>query len=78
MESYQIRLDGTNLEHYYGTRRTGFGVEKLTSDDERELLMAQYSAVLARKAPGLLRGRFHQQRRRLFTAGQADPAAFGR
>jgi hypothetical protein len=48
---YQIRLDGTNLEHYYGTRRTGFGVEKLTNDDERRLLMEQYAAVLDRKSP---------------------------
>jgi hypothetical protein len=51
ISSYQIRLDGTNLEHYYGTRRTGYGVETLTSEDERELLLAQYSPVLDEKRP---------------------------
>lgn len=51
VSDYQIRLDGTNLEHYYGTRRTGFGVEKLTNEDERRLLMEQYSAVLDAKQP---------------------------
>ncbi|WP_374383665.1 PAS domain-containing protein [Dongia sp.] len=49
--NYQIRLDGTNLEHYYGTRRTGHGVESLTDEDERRLLMDQYAAVLEGKCP---------------------------
>ncbi len=51
VEDYQIRLDGTNLEHYYGTRRTGFGVEKLTDEEERKLLLDQYAAVLDGKQP---------------------------
>lgn len=58
VSSYQIRLDGTNLEHYYGTRRTGFGVEKLTSEDERELLIAQYSTVLDQKRPAYFEADF--------------------
>ncbi len=48
---YQIRVDGTNLEHYYGTGRTGGGIEKLTSEDERRLLLEQYAAVLHDKCP---------------------------
>jgi len=47
----QPRLDGTNLEHYYGSGRTGSGIEKLTNDDERKLLLEQYAAVLDRKRP---------------------------
>jgi hypothetical protein len=58
VSNYQIRLDGTNLEHYYGTRRTGFGVEKLTSDEERRLLMEQYSAVLDAKRPAYYEAEF--------------------
>lgn len=58
VSSYQIRLDGTNLEHYYGTRRTGFGVEKLTSEDERELLMSQYGTVLDEKRPAYYEAEF--------------------
>ena len=58
VSSYQIRLDGTNLEHYYGTRRTGFGVEKLTSEEERHLLMEQYSAVLDAKRPAYYEAEF--------------------
>lgn len=49
--TYRIRLDGTNLEHYYGSRRTGGGIETLTSDEERDLIMQQYRPVIEEKRP---------------------------
>jgi hypothetical protein len=51
VHDYRVRLDGTNLEQYYGNRRSGRGVEVLTSEEERKLLMEQYGAVLECRRP---------------------------
>jgi hypothetical protein len=43
--NYRIRLEGTNIEQFYGDRRTGHGVEVVTSAGERDLLFRQYRPV---------------------------------
>ncbi|HVJ31477.1 MAG TPA: PAS domain-containing protein [Terriglobia bacterium] len=43
--NYRVRLEGTHIEDYYGDRRTGHGVELVTSAQERELLVRQYRPV---------------------------------
>ena len=58
VSDYQIRLDGTNLEHYYGAPRTGGGVETLTSMEERKLLLTQYKTVLDEKCPAYYEAEF--------------------
>ena len=40
VEAYRVKLEGTNIEAIYGNRRTGRGIEALTSESERELMMA--------------------------------------
>ncbi|MBL8710183.1 MAG: PAS domain-containing protein [Rhodospirillaceae bacterium] len=56
--TYRIRLDGTNLEHYYGSRRTGRGIETLTSEEERDLILEQYRPVIERKSPAYIESEF--------------------
>lgn len=56
--TYRIRLDGTNLEHYYGSRRTGRGIETLTSEEERDLIMEQYRPVIEEKQPAYIESDF--------------------
>jgi hypothetical protein len=56
--SYRIRLDGTNLEHYYGSARTGRGIETLTSEEERELILEQYRPVVESKRPRYIESDF--------------------
>lgn len=56
--TYRIRLDGTNLEHYYGSRRTGRGIETLTSEEERDLIMEQYRPVIDEKQPAYIESDF--------------------
>jgi hypothetical protein len=46
IEHYRVRLDGSNLIGYGGKDRTGKGSEVLTSDEERNLIVAQYKPVL--------------------------------
>ena len=50
-ENYRVRLEGTNIEHFYGKGRTGKGIEALTSPAEKALLLAQYRPVLADRRP---------------------------
>ncbi len=56
--TYRIRLDGTNLEHYYGSRRTGRGIETLTSEEERDLILEQYRPVIEKKRPAYIESEF--------------------
>jgi hypothetical protein len=56
--TYRIRLDGTNLEHYYGSRRTGRGIETMTSEEERELVLDHYRPVLEKGRPAYIESEF--------------------
>lgn len=55
---FRVRLEGTNIVDFYGTSRTGRGIEALTNAQERELLLAQYGAVLDRREPAYYVARF--------------------
>lgn len=48
---YTVRLAGTNIEAVYGTSRLGRGIESLTSDAERRLLLEQYRTVYEGRQP---------------------------
>jgi hypothetical protein len=48
---YKIRVDGTNIAEVGGDARTGKGIESLTNQAERDLLMQQYGRVLAERRP---------------------------
>jgi len=48
---YRIRLEGVNIVHFYGTSRQGKGIEALTSEEERRILLSQYFIVLDHKQP---------------------------
>ena len=50
-ESYRVKLEGTNIETFYRERRTGRGIEALTSEPERQLMKAQYWPVVERGLP---------------------------
>ncbi|HEX9449046.1 MAG TPA: PAS domain-containing protein [Dongiaceae bacterium] len=56
--NYRIRLEGTNIEQFYGDRRTGHGVEIVTSADERDLLMRQYRPVFEHGRPAYYEAAF--------------------
>jgi hypothetical protein len=56
--NYRVRLEGTNIEHYYGDRRTGQGVELVTSAEERDLLMSQYRPVYEEGRPAYYEAAF--------------------
>lgn len=55
---YRVRLEGVNIVHFYGTTRQGKGIEALTSEDERRLLLSQYFAVLDRRQPAYYESEF--------------------
>ena len=48
---YRIRLDGVNLVQFYSTSREGKGVEAMTSEEERRIVLPQYMTVLEQKQP---------------------------
>jgi hypothetical protein len=48
---YRVRLDGVNLQQFYGKSREGRGVEVMTSEEERRIVLPQYMIVLERKQP---------------------------
>jgi hypothetical protein len=48
---YRVRLDGVNLQQFYGKSREGRGVEVMTSEEERPIVLPQYIVVLERKQP---------------------------
>lgn len=58
VEDYRVKLEGTNIESYYADRRTGHGIEMLTSPTERDLMMAQYGAVLKHGQPAFYDAEF--------------------
>ena len=48
---YRVRLDGANIVQFYGASREGKGVEAITSEDERRVVLPQYTMVLERRQP---------------------------
>lgn len=58
VDHYKIRIDGTNLIAYGGMDRTGKGLETLTSGEEREMIRAQYQAVLDMAEPAYFETQF--------------------
>src|SRR5215510_3389422 len=48
---YRVRLDGVNIQQFYGSSREGRGVEAMTSEEERRIVLPQYLIVLERKQP---------------------------
>jgi len=50
---YRYRLEGTNIEEFYGydARRTGRGVETMTAESERKSVLPQWEAVFDQGRP---------------------------
>lgn len=57
-ENYRVKLEGTNIEAFYAGRRTGRGIEALTSEAERALMMAQYGPVVDKGMPAFYDAEF--------------------
>jgi hypothetical protein len=57
-ETYRVKLEGTNIETFYRERRTGRGIEALTSEAERQLMKAQYWPVVERGKPAFYEAEF--------------------
>jgi hypothetical protein len=55
---YRIRLDGVNLVEFYSASREGKGVEAMTSDEERRIVLPQYMTVLEKKQPAYYESEF--------------------
>ncbi|HET6161122.1 MAG TPA: PAS domain-containing protein [Dongiaceae bacterium] len=55
---YRIRVDGVNIVQFYGKSREGKGVEAMTSDEERRIVLPQYLTVLERKQPAYYESHF--------------------
>jgi hypothetical protein len=55
---YRVRLDGVNLQQFYGTSREGKGIEAMTSEEERRIVLPQYLIVLERKVPAYYETQF--------------------
>lgn len=50
---YRYRLEGTNIEAFYGfeARRTGRGIEAMTAESERKSVLPQWKAVFDQGRP---------------------------
>jgi hypothetical protein len=55
---YRIRLDGVNLVEFYSSSREGKGVEAMTSEEERRIVLPQYMTVLEEKQPAYYEAEF--------------------
>ena len=55
---YRIRLDGVNLVQFYNSSREGKGVEVITSEEERRIVLPQYMTVLENKQPAYYESEF--------------------
>ena len=56
--NYRVRLEGTNIEQFYGARRTGAGLEVVTAAEERDLLLQQYRPVFEAGRPAYYEAAF--------------------
>jgi len=55
---YRVRLDGVNIQQFYGNSREGKGVEAMTSEEERRIVLPQYILVVERKQPAYYESQF--------------------
>lgn len=55
---YRIRLDGVNIVQFYGSSRQGRGVEVMTAEEERSIVLPQYFTILDNKLPAYYEARF--------------------
>ena len=55
---YRIRLDGVNIVQFYGISRQGKGVEVMTSEEERRIVLPQWWTVLDNKLPAYFEAQF--------------------
>jgi hypothetical protein len=55
---YRIRLDGVNLVQFYSSSREGKGVEAMTSEEERRIVLPQYMTVLENRQPAYYETQF--------------------
>jgi hypothetical protein len=55
---YRIRLDGVNLVQFYSSSREGKGVEAMTSEEERRIVLPQYITVLENRQPAYYETQF--------------------
>lgn len=55
---YRVRLDGVNLQQFYGKSREGKGVEAMPSEEERRIVLPQYILVLEQKLPAYYETQF--------------------
>ena len=55
---YRVRLDGVNIVQFYGSSRQGKGIEVMTSDEERQIVLPQYFTVLDHQLPAYYESQF--------------------
>lgn len=55
---YRIRLEGVNVVQFYGSDRTGRGIEVMTSDMERQVVLPQYFLVVETRVPAYFEAEF--------------------
>ena len=55
---YRIRVDGVNIAQFYGKSREGKGIEAMTSEEERRIVLPQYFLVLDHKQPAYYETQF--------------------
>jgi hypothetical protein len=55
---YRVRLDGVNIVQFYGNSREGKGLEVMTSEKERRIVLPQYLVVLEHKQPAYYESEF--------------------
>src|SRR5690242_15369 len=48
---FRVRVDGSKLVEMGGGERTGMGLEVLTAEEERRILLSQYAVVLQERRP---------------------------
>jgi hypothetical protein len=58
VKDYRIRLEGVNVVQFYGSSRTGRGIEAMTSELERQVVLPQYFSVVESKVPAYFEAEF--------------------
>lgn len=57
-KEYRIRLEGVNVVQFYGSSRTGHGIEVMTSEMERQVVLPQYFSVVETRIPAYFEAEF--------------------
>lgn len=58
LTEYRIRLEGVNVVQFYGASRTGRGIEVMTSEMERQVVLPQYFSVVETRIPAYFEAEF--------------------